>query len=208
MLSIWVQQFQFVGFARTAVNQVKRADIRLRQATAASSQGRVIKCHSAQLFFGQTREHFNLRLINCMRKHGTKTAKTKWNEKKGKKTFFKICNRVTKGKCCVGFDAAFPAPGPSAPTLLQLPLLLLPSVVLPVFLLALKLIPLPQHLLLLLLRLLPVVLHQLFRLPFPLLLLSLLFLLLLLLFYCSSCCYCSFIRKGSISIKHKVFTFT
>lgn len=63
-------------------------------------------------------------------------------------------------------------------------------------------------LLLLLLRLLPVVLHQLFRLPLPLLLLSLLFLLLLLLFYCSSCCYCSFIRKGSISIKHKVFTFT
>lgn len=147
MLSICVQQFQFVGFARTAVNQVKRADIRLRQATAASSQGRVIKCHWAQLFFGQTREHFNLRLINCMRKHGTKTAKTKWNEKKGKKTFFKICNDVTKGKCCVGFDAAFSAPGASAPTLLQLPLLLLPSVVLPVFLLALKLIPLPQHLL-------------------------------------------------------------
>lgn len=36
---------------RTAVNQVKRVDIRGQGATAVSSQGRVIKCHWAQLFF-------------------------------------------------------------------------------------------------------------------------------------------------------------
>lgn len=43
--------FELVGFARTAVNQVKSADIRPRQATAASSQGRAIglSCFLAKL---------------------------------------------------------------------------------------------------------------------------------------------------------------
>lgn len=146
--------------------------------------------------------------------------------RKERKLFFKICNGVTKGNCRVGFAAAppcfrflyfcFPAPTNTAPTATA------SAGSAPLYVLASLFLEADPALLLLLSFSNSACTYSPFSCThcscscfswscspsyyFP--------------YYCFSCscscasfscflcCYCSFIRKGSISIKHKVFTST